>query len=213
MPIHFGVAWVWPVSTFDRYAADTPASLATASRVSPAMFRRVRSPSPGEVWFFFMSKNIALLVQTVQVHIDKRARVLRRMCKTSMISSMKQEKGAQETSRVPRMDQQERLLHASRVRPAREALGISQAELAARAGVSRGTVSNIERAQVAPQVANLWAVMGALDMRPDMSREWPEEVESWLRIIAPLIELLPDATRDRIMVAMVSELGRRVSEG
>lgn len=114
---------------------------------------------------------------------------------------------------VPKFTRQERLTYALRIKPARLSRGWDQEELAGRSGVSRGTVMNAERGQKAPQSENLWKMMVALDLTADPLHRWAEPVERWLQIIAPLIDLLPDSERERIMSEMVVRLGGIARQG
>lgn len=113
---------------------------------------------------------------------------------------------AQEPAPVPRMSRQDRMSYAGQVRGARKALGLTQQELSTRAGISRNTVANIEDGTVVPQVNILWRVMGALDLRPQANREWPVEIEGWLRVLAPVIERIPAERRERVMLEALAIL-------
>ena len=104
------------------------------------------------------------------------------------------------------MSEQERSTYAARVAPARIALGLTQDQLAERADVSRGTIGNIESGKRVPQADVLWRIMTALDLRPDMAPEWPEEIEGWLRVLAPVIQAIPDASRERVMLQVLTTL-------
>lgn len=125
-----------------------------------------------------------------------------------MLLSMKAGANEQEEADWPKMTRQERLSHAARVETAREARGWTQQELADRAGVSRGSVGNIERAKTAPQAEKLWRVMVALDLSPDPLAGIPEAARKWVAIIAPLIAALPDERREDVMMSVLMTLGR-----
>lgn len=108
------------------------------------------------------------------------------------------------------MTRQDRLLYAGRVADARKALDLSQDELAARADTSRGTIGNIESGKTVPQAEVLWRIMGALDLRPDMSRAWSDEVEKWLSIMAPLLEQMTPEVRERAMQQVIGILAAAI---
>lgn len=120
---------------------------------------------------------------------------------------------AQESTNAPRMSEQQRVLYAGRVASSRKARGLSQDQLAKMAGVSRGTIGNVEDGKTVPQSAVLWRIMTALDMRPDMNPEWSDEIEGWIRIIAPIIEQIPPGVRERVMLEVVNRLGVAAREG
>ncbi len=111
------------------------------------------------------------------------------------------------------MDEQQRVLYAGRVEAARKGQGLSQDQLAKMAGVSRGTIGNIEDGKTVPQSAVLWRVMTALEMRPDMNAEWSDEIEGWLRVLAPIIERIAPEARERVMLDVVHRLGVAAREG
>lgn len=121
--------------------------------------------------------------------------------------SMKSDRDVQEFAQAPRLTEQERMSLAAKVGPARKARGFTQAELADAAGVSRGTVGNIESGKIVPQADVLWRVLGALDARPGGGVEWSPEVEGWVRLIASLIEQIPADVRERVMLDIVVQLG------
>jgi transcriptional regulator with XRE-family HTH domain len=105
------------------------------------------------------------------------------------------------------------MLYASRVAVSRKARGLSQDQLAKMAGVSRGTIGNVEDGKTVPQSAVLWRIMTALEMRPDMNPEWSDEIEGWIRVIAPIIEQIPPTVRERVMLEVVARLGVAAREG
>lgn len=115
---------------------------------------------------------------------------------------------AQDRHSARPLTRQERVLYAARVAPAREALGITQADLATAAGISRGTVGNIESGETVPQSAVLWRLLGVLEIRPDQSEQWPPEVESWLALMAPMLASMDPSVRERVMVSVMQQLGR-----
>lgn len=113
--------------------------------------------------------------------------------------------------RPPRWGEQERARYAALVGPARRAAGLTQQEVADRAGVSRGTVSNIESNTLVPQAEKLYRVMVALDIYPDDEPRWSETVEAWVNLIASLVDQLPEEARERVMLDVVSRLQAAVS--
>lgn len=129
------------------------------------------------------------------------------MRKNATLLRMTVESRDQELSAAPRWDEQQRLLYAGKIAAARRARGMTQGELARLADVSRGTVGNIESGKTVPQSEVIWRVLGVLDARPDMDPQWSPEVEGWVRLIAPLIERVPDAMRERVMLEVVTRLG------
>lgn len=123
---------------------------------------------------------------------------------------MNEAENAQDFTPAPSMTEQQRVTYTARLRAARRARGLSQDEVAERAGVSRNTVGNAESGKVLPQSAVLWRIMGALDLRPDPGREWSPEVEGWLRMLAPLIEQLDADARERVMLDVLGRVGDAV---
>ncbi|MEB0303851.1 helix-turn-helix transcriptional regulator [Cryobacterium sp. 10I1] len=114
----------------------------------------------------------------------------------------------QEVFKAPFMDWQTRLSYSQKVRPARVAQGLSQDELAEMAGVSRGTVMNLESGKSAPQADKLWRILLALDIAPGRDNEWPVYVEEYLRLIAPLITAITDEKRrGEVMGKVIMMLG------
>ena len=116
---------------------------------------------------------------------------------------------AQKENLLPDMDGQERLLWGSKVAAVRARRELTQSQLAEIAGVSRGTVANIESGMT-PQVETLWAVMQALDMTPDPLDAHPAFVQEHIRILAPLIAALPDDIRGKVMGEVIVMLGMAV---
>lgn len=72
-------------------------------------------------------------------------------------------------SRRPTIDEQSRRVHARRIAAARIAVGLTQAELAERAGVSERTVQHWESGKTIPQLAKLEQIARVLGM--DLSDE------------------------------------------
>lgn len=82
---------------------------------------------------------------------------------------------------------------ARHVRSLRQSAGLTQGGLASLAGVSRQTVSNLERGTV-PQGETLRTVLTALGVEPDQS-SFSAETETWLVMIGTIIESLPPERR------------------
>lgn len=107
-------------------------------------------------------------------------------------------KEAQEFNMVPRMSEQERMRFAAMVKPARLALGLTQAEVAEAAGVARNTVAHLEAGKQIPQAEKLWAIMLVVGVRPD-SKEQPEWLDEWLAILIPALHRLAPEDRGRVL--------------
>lgn len=74
------------------------------------------------------------------------------------------------------MSEDVRRLVGSNLRRLRFAIGISQAELAARMGVDRAYISGLERGQRNVTILSLWHVAQALDVKiGDFFVEQPEQ--------------------------------------
>lgn len=118
--------------------------------------------------------------------------------------------GAQESTLIPRMDEQTRLLFAQRVKVARIEQGKTQGEVASAAGIARNTLAAMENGTGVPQSEKLWKVMLVLGIRPD--REEPEWLQEWWRIISPLAQKLPEETRGEVMGRIVRTLYESLGE-
>ncbi|MGR6579308.1 helix-turn-helix domain-containing protein [Rhodococcus qingshengii] len=111
------------------------------------------------------------------------------------------------------LDEQARESWASKIKPARVAKGLTQQELADMSGVARRTIGNIEGGKMVPQIAVLRRLLIALDLGPDPAGSYPDWVEEWLAVIAPLIQSIPQPPRNRVMTDVVLMLGNAVAEG
>lgn len=113
---------------------------------------------------------------------------------------------------MPPMSTAERREYARQVRPARLAAGMRAEDLAAAVGVHRNTITGLETGAHVPKREVLWAVLDVLGILPDAEPQWTPEVERWLRIMAPLVSVLPDGRRQAMMMEMIerltAELGR-----
>jgi transcriptional regulator with XRE-family HTH domain len=91
------------------------------------------------------------------------------------------------------MNQQERDELAERVRQARKEKRYTQQQLAEGAGVSLGTINNLERGVSVPQRANLASILRFLgiDQDPGETRAgWDDDVELQLDIIGAFLQRL-----------------------
>lgn len=87
------------------------------------------------------------------------------------------------------------------VRDARKQRKWGQRELAAKAGVSLGVISNLERGLTRPQPANERAILGVLDLERQEpvvdvdSRDWPDDVAVVLDVVGLVLSSIPDDRR------------------
>lgn len=101
---------------------------------------------------------------------------------------------------------------ASRVHPARKERRWTQKELAAKAGVSLGVVSALERGTATPQVATLTAVVNALGIQAEPSTgavdgwEWSPDVAVVLDVIGLYLESFEPPMR----AERIREMTRRI---
>lgn len=111
---------------------------------------------------------------------------------------MNTEHEAQESeSLIPKMDEQTRVRYASKVRRARQDLGMTQAEVAEAAGVSRNTVMNLETGKQIPQAEKLWSVLLVVGIRPEIGD--PEWIDQWLAVLVPLFKRVPEEVRGQTL--------------
>lgn len=97
------------------------------------------------------------------------------------------------------MSLEEREALAIGISELRESMGITQGELAKLAGVSRQSISNIERGESVPSGKNLTAIMLALGV--DEAKNFDPHIEKWLVMIGQLVENIPDSRRAKAMDA------------
>lgn len=95
---------------------------------------------------------------------------------------------------------------ADAVRTARKRKRWGQEELAARADVSRGVVSNLERKLTRPQPANERAILTALGietpedtMFEEERRAWPRDVAVYLDVVGLFLSSIPEDERADII--------------
>lgn len=105
------------------------------------------------------------------------------------------------------MDEQSRATWASKIKPARTAKGLTQQELSDISGVALRTIGNIEAGRMVPQAANLRRLLVALDLGPDPADSYPEWVQEWIAVVAPLIQAIPQPPRNEVMTEVVMLLG------
>lgn len=118
---------------------------------------------------------------------------------------------AQNLHNPPRMEEQERVTYARKLKSARIASGLKQSEVAEQAGIARNTYAAMENGTTVPQADKLWAAMLVLDLHP--SREDPEWLREWWAILRPLILQLPKETRGITMGRIVAVLNDALQYG
>lgn len=98
------------------------------------------------------------------------------------------------------MSSDRRAQQASQVKAVRLAQGMTQGELAEAAGVSRQTISNLERGTV-PQAGVLTRILDVLGMTTDVI---VEDTRMWLGILEGMLNQLPTPARNRAGQAAVN---------
>lgn len=96
---------------------------------------------------------------------------------------------------------------ADSVRTARKRKRWGQQELATRANVSLGVVSNLERKLTRPQPANERAILAALGIESDDDaraideerRDWPRDVAVFLDVMGLFLSSIPEDARADII--------------
>lgn len=103
---------------------------------------------------------------------------------------------------------------AEQVRTIREASTLTQDELATQAGVSRQTISNLERGAVVPQDAKLRKIMSVLGISDPSEPEHHPQTRAWLGLIGGVMDKLQPDSRDRAgaaaMIAVTRELNNDI---
>lgn len=103
---------------------------------------------------------------------------------------------------------------AERVRTERKNRRWTQRELADRAEVHLGTVSNFERRKSDPQASHLRSILRVLgieaeggDQRANHTREeWPQDVKTFLDIMGIYLTALPDERREQIIYDITRQI-------
>lgn len=106
---------------------------------------------------------------------------------------------------------------AGRVKLERKNRRWTQQELADRAQVSLGTVSNFERRISDPQAAHLRAILRALDIegeggdhRANRTRaEWPQDVKTFLDVMGIYLTAIPEEDREQIIYDITRQIVTR----
>lgn len=124
---------------------------------------------------------------------------------------MDMRRNGQESDPTIRMDEQERRAWARKIKPARQEKGLTQDELEMMSGVSRRTIGNIESGRMVPQAGNLRKLMMALDLGPDPTESLPDWVHTWIAVLGPLIQAVPEPRRNDTMLEVVQLLGNAVA--
>jgi DNA-binding XRE family transcriptional regulator len=99
---------------------------------------------------------------------------------------------------------------ARQVRPARIAARMTSEELADAVGVHRNTITGLETGAHVPKREVLVSVLDVLGILPGSDVQTTPEVERWLRIMAPLVSVLPDGRRQALMLEMIERLADEV---
>ena len=94
----------------------------------------------------------------------------------------------------------------------REEMNMPQSALASAAGVSRQTISNIERGETSPQEDVLIRIMTALGVQVDPVK-FDQQTESWLVIIGGVIESIPEGIRASAVDHAIRILAMSVAQG
>lgn len=115
-----------------------------------------------------------------------------------------------ESSSAPRWTEQERQRFAAMLEPARKAAGLSQEDVAEMSGVSRRTIGNAERGDKIPQSSILRRLMIAVDLYDDRANPFSVDTRRWLAVVGPLVEQLPEGSRDSVMSGVVNGLSQEV---
>jgi len=110
------------------------------------------------------------------------------------------------------VERQKRLDLAARVRPARAKAGLSQQELADQAGVSRGTIKNIEAGAKVPQEDKLNRVLDVLGLLRKHSDSWTDE-QWWIaESTVALFDQLPVARHPEAAAEIAKLFGQLLRE-
>lgn len=103
---------------------------------------------------------------------------------------------------------------ADAVRTARKRKRWGQQELADKAGVSLGVVSNLERVKTRPQPANVRSILTALGIETpedaaqndEERRAWPSDVAVFLDVMGLFLTAVPEKQRAEIIHDMTRQV-------
>ncbi|CAN7263346.1 helix-turn-helix domain-containing protein [Microbacterium foliorum] len=110
--------------------------------------------------------------------------------------------------KIADMSMAERQEMASRVKSLRQEAGMTQAQLADAAGVSRATINTLETGTKVPQADNLSRVLAVFGLND--GPEFEPQTESWLIMIGTLIEAIPAPRREPAVSGVIRDLGREL---
>lgn len=100
------------------------------------------------------------------------------------------------------MDEKEQQELGAEVRAMRRGLGLSQNQLAERAGVAPRTVRNLESGRVKTQPGHREAILRAVGYVKPTPRLWDDEVEAFLQMLGFRLSQVNYAERERLIAAM-----------
>ncbi len=107
------------------------------------------------------------------------------------------------------MTANERAQLAALIRERRDALGLTQSELAEASRTTRQTISNVETASTVPQQAVLTRILDALGISPHTAQD--PDVEAWVGIIGGMLQALSEPTRSRAGQAAVNAIAAEIA--
>lgn len=113
---------------------------------------------------------------------------------------------------TPESGRRERLAWGPRVRDARRRLNLSQSELAVHAGVSLGTVQNIENGKTVPQRAKLAPILDTLGLSRRHAEQWNDAQWYVAETAVAIYDQVPisrQAEAAARMAAILADLGPR----
>lgn len=109
------------------------------------------------------------------------------------------------------MTTDERRSYAAQVKEVRESQKMTQQELAEAAGVTRQTISNLERGTI-PQTDILLRVCGVLGIEVDDDQTLSDDTKIWLGVIGGILEMTPQPHRGRAGQAAVNLIAKEFAE-
>lgn len=110
--------------------------------------------------------------------------------------------------KIAEMTMTERQEMASRVKSLRQEAGMTQAQLAEAAGVSRATINTLETGAKVPQADNLARVIAVFGLTDNPT--FDTQTDNWLAMIGTLIEAIPEQRREPAVASVIRELGREI---